>query len=77
MASLTDILTSIQQGVQAVNNLAIQMRNSFPQATASSSTVNGAGSTGPTVTFNSSQAAAFQTVVTSSGATYKSPLYYP
>ena len=68
--SLTDLLQSLQQGVQAVNNLTIVIQATFPQAGALSTSA----PTG-TITFTSSQAAAFLTVVTSSGGTYKVPLY--
>jgi hypothetical protein len=70
MASLTDILTSLQQGVQALNNLSTQIATTFPQAGAlSTSAVIG------TATLTSSQPAAFLTVITSSGGTYKVPLF--
>lgn len=67
MATLADILTAIQNGVQAINNLT----SVFPPITA-------VGSVPPTtggVTFNSSQVTAFGTVRTSSGGTYTIPLY--
>lgn len=70
MASLSDILQSLQQGVQAVNNLTIVIQTTFPQAGALST-----AATAGTITFTSSQAAAFLTVITSSGGTYKVPLY--
>lgn len=69
-SSLNDILQSLQQGVQAINNLSIVIQATFPQAGAlSTSAIAGSA------TFTSSQAAAFLTVVTSSGGTYKVPLY--
>lgn len=69
-SSLTDLLQTMQQGVQAINNLAIVIQNTFPQAGAlSTSAIAG------TITFTSSQAAAFLTVETSSGGIYKVPLY--
>lgn len=71
MASIFDILTAIQQGVTAVNNLATTVAGIFPQQSAVGTTPPSAG----TITFTSSQARAFMTVVTSSGASYKIPLY--
>lgn len=67
---LTDILASLQQGVQAINNLATQIATTFPQASALSTSA-----TAGTATLTSSQPAAFLTVTTSSGATYKVALY--
>jgi hypothetical protein len=65
-----DLLQTMQQGVQAINNLTTQIRNTFPSVTAlSTSATTGA------ITFSSSQPAAFQTIISSSGATYKVPLY--
>ena len=71
MASLDDLLTAMQNGVEAVNNLATQIRTTFPQASA----VSTAAATAGTITYTSSQAAGFLTVVTSSGATFKVALY--
>lgn len=71
MISASDILSALQNGVQAINNLNTQLAKVFPQATAVSTTAATAG----TVTFTSSNAAAFLSVVTSSGATYKVALY--
>jgi len=73
MLSLNDILTSLQQGVQAINNLNITLQKVFPQATALSTGSGAAGS----ITFSSSQPAAFQSIISSSGGTYKVPLYNP
>jgi len=70
MASLTDILTSLQQGVQALNNLTSQIATTFPQAGALST-----AATAGAATLTSSQPAAFLTVITSSGGTYKVPLF--
>ncbi len=70
-ASITDILQALQQGVVAINNLTTQISVTFPQASALSTT---APSTG-TIAFNSSQAATFLTIETSSGATYRVALY--
>jgi hypothetical protein len=71
MASLADILTSLQQGVQALNNLSTQIATTFPQAGALSTSA-----TTGTATLTSSQPAAFLTVITSSGGTYKVPLFH-
>lgn len=65
-----DLLQTLQQGVQAMNNLTIQIRTTFPQASA----VSTSATTG-TATLTSSQPAGFLTVITSSGATYKVALY--
>lgn len=70
--SLADILTSLQQGVQAINNLTIQIRTTFPQSGAISFTATTGG-----LVSNSSNPAAFLTIITSSGATYKVPLFNP
>ena len=67
-----DLLQSLQQGVQAINNLTIQIKNTFPSVSAlSTSATTGA------ITFSSSQPSQFLTVVTSSGGTYKVPLFLP
>lgn len=67
-----DLLQTMQQGVQAINNLTIQIRNTFPNISAlSTSATTGA------ITFSSSQPSQFGTVTTSSGGTYKVPLYLP
>ena len=70
MASLTDILTVLQNGVQGINRLTQQIAATFPQATAVSTSV-----TVGTIVFNSSQAVGFLSVTTSSGAAYKVALY--
>lgn len=70
MASLQDLLTAMQNGVQAINNLNTTLQTVFPRATALSTSA-----TIGTITFTSSQAASFLTVETSSGATYKVALY--
>lgn len=67
----TDILTALQNAVQAINNLNTTMGRVFPQAGASSSLAPAAG----TITFTSSQAAIFLSVLTSSGGTYRIPGY--
>lgn len=71
MLSIQDVITSLNNGVTAINSLGKTMAKVFPQATAISTTAATAG----TVTFTSSQAAAFMSIVSSSGATYKVPLY--
>lgn len=71
MASLDLILTTLQNGVTAIQSLNSQLALVFPQATAVSTTAATAGA----ITFTSSQATGFLSVVTSSGATYKVPLY--
>lgn len=63
-AGLTDILTAIQNAVNAINNLNGTLKTVFPNTTASSTGV-GVG----TITFNSSQASGFALIQTSSGAT--------
>jgi hypothetical protein len=67
-----DILQTLQQGVQGINNLATQIKTTFPQVSATSTSV-----TAGTIVFTSSEAALFLTVITSSGGTYKVPLYLP
>lgn len=65
-----DVLQTLQQGVQAINNLTTQIKTTFPQAGAlSTSATTGA------ITFSSSQPAAFLSVTTSSGGVYKVSLY--
>jgi hypothetical protein len=67
---LGDLLQTLQQGVQAINNLTAQIETTFPQASAlSTSATTGAA------TLTSSQPEAFLSVTTSSGGTYKVALY--
>lgn len=68
--SLAELMSTLQNGVEAINSLTTQISETFPQATALSTTA----PTG-TIVFNSSQAATFLTVITSSGATMYVPLY--
>jgi hypothetical protein len=69
---LGDLLQTLQQGVQAMNNLTSQIKATFPQVSAlSTSATTGA------ITFSSSQPSQFLTIITSSGGTYKTPLYLP
>lgn len=70
-ASFTDLLTAMQNGVTAINRVANVIETTFPQAAAVSTSAATAG----TITFTSSQAAGFLSVETSSGATYKVPLF--
>ena len=69
-ASPTDLLTAMQNGVQAINNLNTTLKLFFPQISALSTSA-----TTGTITYNSSQPVAFLTVITSSGGTYKVPLF--
>lgn len=71
MASLTDLLATMQNGVAAINELNTTLQTIFPQATAYSTTAATAG----TITFTSSQATGFISIVTSSGATLKVAVY--
>lgn len=71
MASIGEILAALQNGVAAINNLSDQIATTFPQASAVSTSAATAGA----ITFTSSLAAGFLTVITSSGATYKVPLF--
>ena len=68
--SLDIILSALQNGVTAINNLKTVINSVFPHTTASSSTVS-AG----TITFSSSLAAGFMIVQLSSGATVKVAVY--
>ncbi len=70
-SSLTDILTALTDGVQAINGLKAALQAVFPQA----STTSTAAATAGTITYTSSQAAIFISVLTSSGGTYKIPGY--
>jgi len=72
MASLDDLLSALKNGVVAINNLNTTMSQIFPGATAVSTT---SPSSVGAITFSSSQAKGFISVVTSSGATYKMALY--
>jgi predicted DNA-binding transcriptional regulator YafY len=69
---LSELLASMQQGVQAINNLITQIKTTFPQATTSSTT---APSVVGTITYTSSQATGFLLVALSSGVTVKFPYY--
>ena len=67
-----DLLQSLQQGVQALNNLATKVTSIFPQVTGTSTTAPGSAGT---ITFTSSEAAYFILTTTSSGFTGKVPIY--
>lgn len=69
--SLSDILSTLQNGVIAIQNVNTKLGNIFPQTTALSTTAATAG----TITFTSSQAVTFMSVTTSSGGIFKIPLY--
>ena len=69
---LGDILQTLQQGVQAINNLKTTISTVFPQITSTSTS---APATVGTVTFTSSEASFFMLVTTSSGFTGKVPIY--
>ena len=70
MASLTDVWSALQNGVQAVQTLNTTLKSFFPQVSALSTTA-----TTGAISYSSSQPVAFLTVITSSGGTYKVPLF--
>lgn len=72
MASLSDILVSIQNGVTAINDLGTTIKNTFLQTNTAVST---AAISAGTLTFSSSLAAGSLLLTTSSGASYKLILY--
>jgi hypothetical protein len=67
MASLNDILSALQNGVQAINALTKQLSNSFPPITTLTTAAPAAG----VITYSSSLVSAFGLVETSSGGTYR------
>lgn len=68
---LSSILTSLQQGVAAINNLSQKIASAFPQGgVATSTTASSGAATLPAAP------AAF-TTVTINGTPYKIPLYNP
>lgn len=69
---ISSILSTLQQGVTAINNLAGTVKAVFPQVTGSSTR---APATAGSVTFTSSEASLFLLVTTSSGFTGKVPIY--
>ena len=68
---LSDILSSLQNGVTAIRDLTTTINTVFPHAGPISSSAPVAG----TITYTSSQAAGFLLVTTSSGGSYKVALY--
>lgn len=68
MVSLNDILTALQNGVTAINNLPDRLATAFITQVSTGAVVG-------TVTFTSSQASAFGVIQTSSGGSYKIALY--
>jgi hypothetical protein len=71
-AGIGSVLTSLQQGVQAIQALTKSISTIFPQVTGTSSK---APATAGSITFTSSEAAMFTLVTTSSGFTGKVPIY--
>jgi hypothetical protein len=71
MASFDQLLAAMQNGVTAINGVITQLQSTFPQASSVSTSAATAGS----ISFGSSQAAGFLSITTSSGASYKVPLY--
>lgn len=69
---LGDILQTLQQGVQAINNLRATVSTVFPQVTGTSTTV---PSSVGALTFTSSEPTMFILTTTSSGFTGKIPVY--
>lgn len=69
---LGDLLQTMQQGVQAVNNLGVAIRAVFPTVTTQSTA---APSAVGTITYTSSQATGFMLIALSSGVTVKVPFY--
>lgn len=70
--SLSDLLGTMQQGVNAINNLIVQIKATFPQVSTSSTA---APSAVGAITYTSSQATGFLLVALSSGVTVKFPYY--
>lgn len=68
--SFTDLFTVMQNGVQAVESLTVQLRDSFPPITALTTSAITAGG----LSYSSSLITAFGLVQTSSGGTYRIPL---
>jgi hypothetical protein len=69
---LGDLLQTMQQGVQAINNLATQIGVIFPSVTAASTA--GPSAAG-TISYSSSLATGFMLIELSSGTTVKVPFY--
>jgi len=72
MASITDLISALQNGVVALNSVNKTLAQVFPGATAVSTT---APSSVGAITFSSSQTKGYITVVTSSGFSGKIALY--
>jgi hypothetical protein len=72
MASITDVISALQNGVTALNSVNKTLGQVFPGATTVSTT---APSSAGAITFSSSQAKGYLTVVTSSGFSGKIALY--
>lgn len=72
MASITDLISALQNGVVALNSVNKTLAQVFPGATAVSTT---APSSVGSITFSSSQTKGYITVVTSSGFSGKIALY--
>jgi hypothetical protein len=71
-AGLTNVVASLQNGVQAINNLRVQLTAFFPRITGTSSAP---PSTVGAITFDSSLAVGFLQVTTSSGFSGWVPIY--
>jgi len=69
---LGDLLQTLQQGVQAINNLSTQIGAIFPEVTAASTA---APSVVGAISYSSSLATGFVLVELSSGVTVKIPYY--
>lgn len=69
--SISELMSTLQNGVTAIRAVATALGNVFPQASSLSTSAATAG----TITYTSSQAVAFMTVLTSTGGSYKIPLY--
>jgi hypothetical protein len=69
--SLGDLLSAMQNGVNAINRLNTTIASIFPEVTANSTVAATAGA----ITFTSSQALGFMLVELSSGTTVKVPYY--
>ena len=67
-----DLLQTLQQGVQGINNLTAAIATRFPAVTSASTS---APSTTGTITYTSSEALGFALVTLSSGVTVKFPFY--
>lgn len=75
MANLNDLLTSAQQAVQAIRSLTTTLSNTFLQQGTVVASTSGVITALSTITFQSSVAAGFIAVTTSSGVAYYLPVY--